>query len=132
MSIMPCKVLNTVAYLDNRVKAGLISREDADLIYEFCEVRKSMKHPTDATSLVISKCLTQSGRWIAPYEGYTTQDIIKVAHAPGPESAGKRITLTGCTLFSLTGSEIPFYFSSMNNDSWTRPGAQKRGGTRGS
>jgi hypothetical protein len=37
---MPCKVLNTGAYLDNRVKAGLITREDADLIYEFCEELK--------------------------------------------------------------------------------------------
>jgi hypothetical protein len=89
---MPCKVLNTGAYLDNRVKAGLITREDADLIYEFCEERKAMKHTTEATSLVIAKCLTQSGRWIAPYKGCTTQDIIKAINAPGPGSAGKRIT----------------------------------------
>jgi hypothetical protein len=37
---MPCKVLNTGAYLDNRVKAGLITCENADLIYEFCEELK--------------------------------------------------------------------------------------------
>jgi len=37
---MPCKVLNTGAYLNNRVKAGLITREDEDLIYEFCEELK--------------------------------------------------------------------------------------------
>ena len=89
---MPCKVINTGAYLDNRVRACVITRENADLIYEFCEVRKAMKHPTDATSLVISKCLTQSGTWIAPYEGCTTQDIIKAINAAGPGSAGKRIT----------------------------------------
>ena len=40
LSIMPCKVLNTGAYLNNRVKAGLITREDEDLIYEFCEELK--------------------------------------------------------------------------------------------
>jgi hypothetical protein len=88
---MPCKVLNTGAYLDNRVKAGLITRENADLIYEFCEERKAMKHTPEAISLVIAKYLTQSGRWIAPYEGCTTQDIIKAINAPGPGSAGKRI-----------------------------------------
>ena len=88
---MTCKVLNTGAYLDNRVKAGLITREDADLIYEFCEERKAMKHTTEVTSLVIAKCLTQFGRWIAPYKGCTTLDIIKVINAPGPGSAGKRV-----------------------------------------
>ena len=88
---MPCKVLNTGAYLNNRVKAGLITREDEDLIYEFCEERKAMKHTPEAISLVIAKYLTQSGRWIAPYKGCTTQDIIKAINAPGPGSAGKRI-----------------------------------------
>ena len=93
---MPCSVLNTGAYQDNRVKADVITREDADpisdLIYEFFEERKATKHTTEATSLVTAKCLTQFGRWIAPYKGCTTQDIIKAAHAPGLESAGKRIT----------------------------------------
>jgi len=89
---MPCNVLNTGAYPDNRVKAGVITREDADLIYEFCEERKATKHTTGATSLVISKYLMQSGRWIAPYEGCTTQDIFKAINAPDPGSAGKRIT----------------------------------------
>ena len=58
---MPCKVLNTGAYLDNRVKAGLITCEDADLIFEFCEELKAMKHTTEATSLVIAKCLSSLG-----------------------------------------------------------------------
>jgi len=74
-------------------------REDADLIHEFCEEREATRHTTGATSLVISKCLTQSVRCIAPYKGCTTQDIIKAINAPGHGSAGKRVAQTGCTLF---------------------------------
>jgi len=58
---MPCKVLNTGAYLDNRVKAGLITRENADLIYEFCEERKAMKHTTEATSRAYRNALRSLG-----------------------------------------------------------------------
>jgi integrase/recombinase XerD len=72
---MPYKVLNTGAYLGNWVKAGVITREDADLIHEYCEERKATKHTTEATSLVISKALTQFGISIAPYKECTTQDI---------------------------------------------------------
>ncbi|HUW86024.1 MAG TPA: hypothetical protein VMV55_04010, partial [Methanoregula sp.] len=78
---MPYNVLNTGAYLDNRVKAGVITREDADLIQEYCEERKATKHTTEATSLVISKALTQFGISIAPYKECTTQDIIKAINA---------------------------------------------------
>ncbi|MFA5346921.1 MAG: site-specific integrase [Methanoregula sp.] len=78
---MTYKVLNTGAYLDNQVKAGILTREDADLIREYCEERKATKHTTEATSLVISKALTQFGKLIAPYKACTTQDIIKAINA---------------------------------------------------
>jgi hypothetical protein len=84
---MPCKVLNTGAYLDNRVKAGLITRENADLIYEFCEERKAMKHTTGATSLVISKYLMQSGNGSHPMKDvqrriYSKRSMLRIPGLP--------------------------------------------------
>jgi len=74
---MPYNIIDAGAYLDNRVKAGTISREDADLIHEFCEERKAMKHVTESTALVTSKGLTQFAILIAPFKECSTQDIIK-------------------------------------------------------
>lgn len=78
---MPYQIINAGAYLDNRVKTGIITREDADLIHEFCEERKAMKHITESTALVISKGISQFAISIAPYKECTTQDIIKAINA---------------------------------------------------
>jgi hypothetical protein len=107
---MPCKMLKTVVYLDYRVKAFVIIREDAVLVSEVCEERKAMIHTTEATSLVRSKYLTQFVRWIAPYKGCITQDIIKAAHAPGLDYSGKLDIKTSCTLFPCPVPEFPSLF----------------------
>jgi integrase len=78
---MPYKIINAGAYLDNQVKAGTLSREDAVLIQEFCEERKATKHISEATALVTSKGLSKFAPWIAPFKQCTTQDLIKGINA---------------------------------------------------
>jgi integrase len=78
---MPYQIINAGAYLDNQVKAGTISRDDADLIHEFCEERKATKHISEATALVTSKGLSKFAPLIAPFKQCKTQDIIKAINA---------------------------------------------------
>ncbi|MEN6395947.1 MAG: site-specific integrase [Methanoregula sp.] len=78
---MPYQIINAGAYLDNQVKAGILSRDDADLIHEFCEERKAIKHISEATALVTSKGLSKFAPSIAPFKQCTTQDIIKGINA---------------------------------------------------
>lgn len=78
---MPYRVINAGAYLDNQVRAGIIDREDADLIREFCEERKATKGISESTALVTTKGLMQFALKIAPLKTSTTQDIIKAINA---------------------------------------------------
>ena len=78
---MPYKIINAGAYLDNQVRAGAISREDADLLHEFCEERKATKHVSESTALVTSKGLSKFAPWITPFRQCTTQNIIKAINA---------------------------------------------------
>jgi integrase len=78
---MPYQIINAGAYLDNQLKAGTISRDDADLVHEFCEERKARKHISEATALVTSKGLSKFAPSIAPFKECTTQDIIKGINA---------------------------------------------------
>jgi Site-specific recombinase XerD len=78
---MPYRIIDAGAYLNNQVKAGTISREDADLIHDFCEERKATKQVSEATALVTSKGLTQFALHLAPFKECTSQDIIKAINA---------------------------------------------------
>jgi integrase len=78
---MPYQIINAGTYLDNQVKAGNLSRDDADLIHDFCEERKAIKHITESTALVTSKGLSKFAPSIAPFKQCTTQDIIKGINA---------------------------------------------------
>jgi integrase/recombinase XerD len=74
---MPSPIINAGIYLDNQVKAGAISRDDADLIREFCEERKATKGISEATALVTSKGLSKFAPSISPLKECTTQNLIK-------------------------------------------------------
>ena len=74
---MPYKIINAGAYLDGQVNAGILTREDADLICEFCEERKATKHISESTALVTSKGLSKFAPLTGPFKQCTTQDIIK-------------------------------------------------------
>jgi integrase len=74
---MPYAIINAGLYLNGQVKAGVITQEDADLIREFCEERKAIKHIAESTALVTSKGLSKFAPSIAPFKQCTTQDIIK-------------------------------------------------------
>ena len=74
---MPYKIINAGMYLEDQEKAGILSREDADLIREFCEERKATKHVSEATALATSKGLSKFAPLIGPFKQCKTQDIIK-------------------------------------------------------
>ncbi len=78
---MPYRIINAGAYLDNQVKSGILSREDADLIRDFCEERKATKHISEATALVSSKGLSKFAELLAPFKECSTQDLIKAINA---------------------------------------------------
>ncbi|HNX17569.1 MAG TPA: site-specific integrase [Methanoregula sp.] len=81
---MPYKIINAGAYLDSQVKAGILCREDADLIREFCEERKAIKHISESTALVTSKGLSKFAPLTGPFRQCSTQDIIKAINAVEP------------------------------------------------
>jgi len=78
---MPYEIINAYAYLNNRVKDGSLTQEDADLIYEFCEERKATKHITESTALATSKSLSKFAISITPFKQCTTLDVIKAINS---------------------------------------------------